>query len=689
MEKNYIIRNGGVGLEYTNHDLNICDLLKKDYDYIYNACIEDKYNIRSKECNLFKELIYKKRVVGFVTYNIFNENQYILTNIFIISGYRRNYLMYDELEYQLMNDIKITIFEPTRQVIEALIKYNWAKKITKNLLVSAVNFEIDQSKALSTTNQNLEKKYILTNIYDLDICSSLSFKIFNKSKYDVIYTELQEDDKRFNCLEKRENISKKYFDKQVSEIIDRDSEIERWLFLLRKNLPSKKISSEEIIGKPTKFSQKLLDCIEEGLITNKEAKFIQNQLFLELRTGKVDLEALELRLNYLTENYHEKSLKNNQKDNICPYCFEDVDYLENYCMNCGYTLYNLNELDEEVFVYKHLLEEKQSYKYSLTGKKELKKSSDMEYNITSAMCMIIDNLNNGNYGEELFTIIEHQNNISNIFLEKLMLDEEYISYDMDWEKWEMESHYLKNVELKAILKEHNCKVSGNKIDLIQRIKKEVPLEDLTSSIPSVTQKGQDFLEESRIFLFHYSVLHDYVFEEFKQYCEDKEDIYGNLALSFLDKHIERAHQSHNHDQLVDSLRNQAKIFYSINKYEEVLKIEFEIFLINLNMMYIDSHYYRFYNPVDEITYDVFDDFPNRFPDELIIETYRETFNSFDKAYLKVSSIETRDYLRELFLHYSRAALNRKIKDKYYKTREDRTFYFKKDNSITTLDKFFR
>ena len=41
----------------------------------------------------------------------------------------------------------------------------------------------------------------------------------------------------------------------------------------------------------------LLDCIEEGLITNKEAKFIQNQLFLELRTGNVDLEALELRLN--------------------------------------------------------------------------------------------------------------------------------------------------------------------------------------------------------------------------------------------------------------------------------------------------------------------------------------------------------------------------------------------------------
>ena len=80
MEKNYIIRNDGVGLEYTNHDLNICDLLKKDYDYIYNECIEDKDNIRSKECNLFKELIYKKRVVGFVTYNIFNENQYILTN---------------------------------------------------------------------------------------------------------------------------------------------------------------------------------------------------------------------------------------------------------------------------------------------------------------------------------------------------------------------------------------------------------------------------------------------------------------------------------------------------------------------------------------------------------------------------------------------------------------------------------
>lgn len=677
MKINYIIRNDGVGLQYSNalKNFNISDLLKEKYDYLYRACIEDKYNIRLESCNLFKELIYKNRVVGFVTYRIFNENQYLLTNIFILSGYRRNYLFYDELEYQFMNNNKITIFEPNRQVIEALIKYNWAKKITDNLLVSAINFEMKQSKLLSITNQKLVNGYALSNIYDTDICSTLSFKIFNKSRYNVYYSAFQEDDKRFNCIEKREKISKQYFDKLVSEIIDRDSEIERWLFLLRKNLPSKKISSEEIIGKPTKFSQKLLDFIDEGLITNKEAKFIQNQLFLELKTGKVELEALELRLNYLTENYHEKVLKNNDTDNYCPYCFEDVDYIENYCMNCGYTLYHLNELNEEEFVYKHLLEEKRSYKYSLTGKKELKKSSDDEYNITSAMCMIIDNLENGKYGEELFTVISHQNNLSNINLEEYMVNKGYINYSMDWKKWDIESKYLKNVELKAILKDHNCKVSGNKIDLIQRIKQEVPLEDLTSFIPSVTKKGYDFLEDSDIFLFHYTVLKDYVFEEFKEYCDnEREEMYDNLALSFLDKHIEVAHQTRNHDQLVDSLRNQAKIHYNLENYMEVLKLEFEIFLINLNMMYIDSHYYPYYNPIDDVTYDVFDEFPRRFSNEYVNEVYIKTYDSFDKKYLKISSSETRTYLRELFLHFSLTVLNMKIKEKYYNKLDYKTLF---------------
>ena len=41
------------------------------------------------------------------------------------------------------------------------------------------------------------------------------------------------------------------------------------------------------------------------------------------------------------------------------------------------------------------------------------------------------------------------------------------------------------------------------------------------------------------------------------------------------------------------------ISYLILRYWIIL-----MFLINLNMMYIDSHYYPYYKPVDEITYEV-------------------------------------------------------------------------------------
>ena len=48
-----------------NHE----DILKEKYDYIWDAINDENFILKSPECNLFKELLYDNKVVGFCSYD--------------------------------------------------------------------------------------------------------------------------------------------------------------------------------------------------------------------------------------------------------------------------------------------------------------------------------------------------------------------------------------------------------------------------------------------------------------------------------------------------------------------------------------------------------------------------------------------------------------------------------------------
>ena len=693
----YIIRDDSKNRELSASELgqpiNILQALKNDYYYLYESVDEDKYPIRLDVCDLFKEILYHDKVVGFATYNIQSESHYILTNIYIMSGYRRKSLFYFELKSHFSEEKIVSIHEPTRQVIEALIKYDYAREITDSLVISSINFNIDIEKALSVTDNKLKaNKFNLTNIYDMNICATIFLRIFNQTKYDVCFTAVMDDDKRFGCEKQRQNLDKKYFDRVVSTLIDKDIEIERWLFLLRNHLPTKEIKTEEIIGKQKQFSQIILDSIDDEIITIKEAKLIQNQLFIELRTGKVEKKALELRLNYLIENYHKKTIRNNRTYNCCPYCYEDIDYLENYCINCGYTLYNLAEVDEEKFVYEALYKEKQSYQHSLKKVNVRKGSFSKEYSNVIATVTIINNIHDGIYDDDIFEYFANKLNIPEVDLEKFILENEYISFTMNTQKWKEESNNLKIVELKEILRANNCKISGNKDELIDRIEQEIPMDKIQSSIPHVTSKAMEYIDEHDVYLIHNLYLKDYVFEEFKEFFNEciRKGKADGIVDKFLDKHIEYAHQNRNHDQLVDSLRVKSEIHYNSNQYDEVIEYEIEVFLANLNMLYVDSNYRTFYKPIDKQTWEILNSFKKTVSNDYFSEIFNNVYRSFDENDLVVSYSVTVDILQDIFKHYSFNGLNNKIMRRYYKKKECKSIKFRKNDKsrITTLDSFF-
>lgn len=261
----------GKSINSQENQLDILELLKNEYDYINNDIIREKYEIKVSSCDVFKELLYKDKVVGFVTYNVLNKFNYLLTNVYIIRGYRRNHIFFNELKKQYSSDKVISIYEPTRQIIEILLKLGYARNITKNIVISSINFKINNSTALSQNqNNNNSNKLINSNIYDLNICASLSVRILNRNSYEIKYTPVKNDDEiHYDCIGKRKKLGKEYFDNIIQTLINKDLEIERWLFLLQHNLPSRKIKTEEIIGTTDSLSETLTENIESGNISEK------------------------------------------------------------------------------------------------------------------------------------------------------------------------------------------------------------------------------------------------------------------------------------------------------------------------------------------------------------------------------------------------------------------------------------
>jgi len=687
----YVFRNDGDNTLIQGKEFYLTGLLKREYAYIYDSICENNYKIREDNFDIFKELLYQNKVVGFCSYKIISESYYILTDAYIIRGYRRQSLFHNELKFQLRNGHYITIREPTKYMVELLIHVGYAKKINNNLVISSIDFNIDTSKALNVKKDfDLSNDILFSNLYDLDICSTLSFKIVNQMKYVVYYTEILDGEENL-CKISRDKLNQEYFSNIVSFLINNDSVIERWLFLLNNNISFKKISKEDLLGSPGRLSNYLIKKVNDKNLSRDDAEYIQRQLLLELKTGKVDEKVLKLRLNYLINHLHKGNKSNNvQKDKSCPYCNEQITFIEDYCINCGYTLYNLLKLDEREFVFREVLEDKKSYKYSLNNIKEKKDYFSSDYLIKLSFFKVLHYLKSNHYRRDIFKDIASQQGI-NYDLRELLIDKGYISFSMNQEKWQFEANDYRNDELKEILKSHGLKISGNKHELITRITDEVPLEDIKSYSPRITDSGLKFIEDNYSLFFHNTIFKDFVYEEYLEFDKGLDKEYDELdkAMLFVDKHISNAFEKKDHDYMVYSLRKKTLLYDILKDYNNVILNELKIFMINLNMLYIDSDYYLFYKPVEKETYSLLNELMSYITAEELNDLYSEAYNSFNEGDFKIPNYEIADVLREILRNYALNAINNRIRNRYYKIKENKTVLKKNNRGIVTLDRYFR
>ena len=345
MEKsNYLIRENNTQKVYLTEDtLDIPLILNENYPYIINSIKKENFILKSEKCNLFKEIVFNNKVVGFCSYDFSREFMTAaLNNIYILPEFRGNGLFKEELEKTMIEHNKPSIMEPTRFIIELLIKYQYAKKINDNIIASAIELIVPGEHVI--TNKEIKNEEELsTHFYDLNICAPIH--LLNMNNCIIAYSlALNDDIIRYDCIEKRSKINDEYFEQIKEFFIKNEVEILKILVELEEKLPLKEFSLEEIIGNDNELSPYIETLIDDAHVTYSKALEIKEQIKEEYEAGMILNESLLIRLAYLFNIPESPSLITH--DEICPYCKMPIDNHDKYCHYCGINLkYNPNDVE--------------------------------------------------------------------------------------------------------------------------------------------------------------------------------------------------------------------------------------------------------------------------------------------------------------------------------------------------------
>lgn len=330
----------------TESTINVIDLLNESYPYIYESICKERFILKSEECNLFKEIVFKSKVVGFCSYDFSREFMTAaLNNIYVLPDFRGNGLFLDELLKTMEEHNKPSIMEPTRFVVELLIRYGFARKIDDNIVASAIEFVVP-GEHVQTNNAIENEEELSTHFYDLNICASIH--ILDSKNCTLAYSlPLNEDIIKYDCIEKRSYMTKDYF-KQINDLFnDNEEKILEIIVDLEENLPLKEYSLEEIIGKDEELSIYIETLIDDAHVTHSQALKIRNQIREEYEAGMILNESLLIRLAYLFNRPEIPRLVTHEE--TCPYCEMPIDNHDKYCHYCGINLdYNPDEVEGDL-----------------------------------------------------------------------------------------------------------------------------------------------------------------------------------------------------------------------------------------------------------------------------------------------------------------------------------------------------
>ena len=280
----YVIRENGESNEIFAEDsdefLNLFDILD-NYPYIKKAMKNDNHDIEYDFCLLFDEILYENKVVGFISAIFSDVDTFILSEFYILPEFRNKKIFHETLSNFIYKLPNFAILQPSRDTIEFLKDYGYAKNYNDNIVVSSIALYFDEFYVKSSKNLEID-------VDELDGCyfydTSINSAILVEGD-EVIYHDLLESDlKKYGD---RKDINTEYFNNIKEFFAENKKDLKEFIYDLEKNLPDFEVDLDELLGSGDELSELLQALIDDDVLGYDEVVTLKNQIKEEYESGEI------------------------------------------------------------------------------------------------------------------------------------------------------------------------------------------------------------------------------------------------------------------------------------------------------------------------------------------------------------------------------------------------------------------
>ena len=586
---NYVIREEeGPNLISAESEWDFLDLeeILKDYPYIFDAMEKEEYYVENDICSFFDELIFENKVVGFAAFEVRNEKHLLLTECYILPEFRGNRLFFDEICKMIFVGPNFGILQPTRNIVELLVDYAFAKNVTENIVVSAIDFHFDDFDAKSTKKRELDEDEMEpSNFYDLSINST----VFVDGD-EVIYHDLLEND--FIKNGSRNELTDDYFNNLVDFFSKNEDELNDLIVELKEELPHIDFGFNEVVGNGDGLTEFMQGMVDDDLISYGEALKIKEQLTDEYGAGEIDddnvterLISLIYRQQFPFSNFDEfkeiinleesddedinvikdfvnligdnSELGNDVLEAVLTGNGEDFESLivskmanDETFLNNFLDLANEYGEDDEIFLDDFSLDffgGNSGFKYKLD---DTEYGKDYPISYDQDIYTVLDSLNDDYDYQIVMEFIQLETAPNTQLLNDILLSSDLIQKEQNEIDWVNSSFEFKKSELQDILRDNNLKITGNKSELLERLAENNVKFGETFKI---TSEGKKYLEEFSWINYYWRFLNVFDFNDFYKYLENHDGKLKDVSLNYLEEHIKLANGTDDKDYLESCL----------------------------------------------------------------------------------------------------------------------------------------
>ena len=618
---NYVIREDGMPVMITaetDFDFIDSEEILNDYPYITESMNEEEYCLENELCFAFDELLYENKVVGFATFEL-NDQTLMLTECYILPEFRGKQIFFNEICKMIFSAPEFGILQPTRNVVELLIDYSFAKKVSDDIVVSGIDFYFNDLDAKSNKREEISHELPLSNYYDLGICSTILVDVG-----EVIYHDMLEND--LGKYGVRKELTEDYFKDTAELFFKNQNEFKKIILELKEELPQEKWGYDVIVGEGEGLSEFMQGIVDNEVVSYDRALEIKQQLITEYESGEITDDDIDERLtalllgempdSMLFEGFQE-FLDSPEADG------EDMQIMKGFFdaigdnEELGASIFNailsddesefenliVNAMNNNEEFSNRFLELADGYdenELQLPDGDYLDISSlglnlDSPYPIAEMMWGPNDEkykLDDTYYGKDypishdiyVFRILKSlkkHNNLkiamaiagmkgsmtshaveSQLFMQDLISDE--VNYD-NWDEFAHDSLTIK--DLKNILRKNNLKISGKKQELIDRIaENQISLDEFRSDKAILTPDGEEFLQQNLWIEFYDKFLGKFDFNDFVKYLDNNDGEFIELSLKYLQEHLKLAESENNSIYAADCIIAQEMISKTGNDF---------------------------------------------------------------------------------------------------------------------------